>query len=66
MNELKFAVGNRVRHNSTKNSPAMVVIEIKPNINQRGDILCQYWHNDDFRTKSFIAQELVLLAETQP
>jgi uncharacterized protein YodC (DUF2158 family) len=66
MNEPKFKIGDRVRHKSEKNSPAMVVVEIKSVLNQIGNMHCQYWHNGEFKSKFFISEELVQLADSQP
>ncbi|MDB5031224.1 MAG: hypothetical protein JWP71_1945 [Mucilaginibacter sp.] len=66
MEETKFKVGKRVRHNSTKDAPSMVIIEIKDKVNIFGNLHCRYWQNDEFVTKSFIESELNLLADVQP
>jgi uncharacterized protein YodC (DUF2158 family) len=66
MSEQQFKVGDRVRHKSDKKSPPMVIVEIRKELNKLGDIHCTYWHNDEFKTKTFIVQELVRLADIQP
>ena len=63
MEETKLKVGNRVRHNSSKNAPEMVVIQIKTELNTIGNIHCRYWHNDQFHAKPFLQEELIKLID---
>lgn len=65
MSEQKFSVGNRVRHNSTKEAPAMVVVQIENKPNIFGNVHCRYWLNGSFVIQSFLPEELNLLAQVQ-
>jgi uncharacterized protein YodC (DUF2158 family) len=64
MSQIKFGVGDKVRHRSDDQAPEMIVIRFKD-----GYYYCNYWdsHENRFRIEqTFVEVELALIRKYEP